>query len=105
ERQRKKQASGVVQLSRWLSQSLVQFNERHVFLPGGLVGKGQVLQGKAGDMRLAWWHPFQRGTGALQARLCLPCKELKVAPADRYQRTQEPGWWVIWLTRIAVTGC
>ena len=65
ERQIKKQASGVVQVSRWLSQGLVQISERHVFLPGLLVGEGQVHQGKARYILLAWRDPFQRGPGTL----------------------------------------
>src|SRR5579864_3502494 len=69
------ETSGVMKARRLFSQGFVQVNERHVFMPAGLVGECQEKAGVAGYKLLAWRSPFQRRAGALQARLCLPGKE------------------------------
>src|SRR2546421_11980894 len=80
----KEETSGGVQLSLVFSQSLVQCLECHLFLPGGLLGEGQVKEGVACDIRHIWREPSQRGLGTLQARLSLPCKILELTPQDRH---------------------
>ncbi len=92
-------------MSRWFLQGFVQYIERHLFLPGGLVGEGQEKEGVARYIPLALRKPFQRGPGALQARLGLPGEVLEVAPRDRHQRTQDPGLPAVRLTRTASIAC